>query len=582
MLLDDDRNFVMVAAVTGTESLMAAIAQHNPTDVVVCENVLEEYPAWDIGVHVIGYVLTDAGMGLISRYGIDSYGKISSESELLDAMENDRIIQGTGAMPGQTAQSVDSYNPQPQKNQNPETTQPQGTGAYGYAVPGTPYGQMPQNAYMPGYAPMAQNPYMNVPPSNGSTIPNQYAGAPGMWMPYQQGYYQPVNPSVGMPYQQGGQMSNPNYQGMYTGTGEIPKQAQELGGYGVNMPPVYAEGQPVQQANAYRSITDVREDNAAQIKEQLSQSVKKDYEGVPQKTKVISSYSAKGGIGKTSIAKEVATYLACTSNGERHYRVCIADFNIDFGDVVSVLDYDTNAKGMMHWIQTIRAKLVKLAMDRGIDAATADKEVLDNLAEEMRFTKDEIFDFLQKKEDTGLYALTAPIDHEDTMDIKMREIWVMLKSLKECGEFDYIICDTGNNTRDSTFTALEQSDLILFLNTQDVTTANDNEAFLSAMKKIGFDESRIKLVINMIRPESQTGISIKEIEECFPFECIGRIKYDTDVIKANNKGKALVTEKGKTEFTRQIQEIVEHITGAKCSNAQPEKKRFGGLFWKKQ
>ena len=39
------------------------------------------------------------------------------------------------------------------------------------------------------------------------------------------------------------------------------------------------------------------------------------------------------GVGKTTLSCELATYLALTSNGRNRYKVCIADFNIDFGDV---------------------------------------------------------------------------------------------------------------------------------------------------------------------------------------------------------------------------------------------------------
>lgn len=52
-------------------------------------------------------------------------------------------------------------------------------------------------------------------------------------------------------------------------------------------------------------------------------------------------------IGKTTLSCELATYLALTSNGRNRYKVCIADFNIDFGDVKNTLNFDPNKACMV-------------------------------------------------------------------------------------------------------------------------------------------------------------------------------------------------------------------------------------------
>ena len=280
------------------------------------------------------------------------------------------------------------------------------------------------------------------------------------------------------------------------------------------------------------------------------------------KTKVVSVYAAKGGVGKTSIATELATCLALTSNGRRKFRVCIVDYNIDFGDVATTLMLDEQGPNMTGWASEIRELL-----ERG------------NAPEEIRFTKKHIEDYyLQHIRATGLYALAAPIMHEDSMFIKSDELEIMLDNLIEAGNFDFIICDTGNNTRDSTVIAIDKSDYVLMIATQDVTTANCNTSVLRTLRDTGFDTEKVRLVLNNIMPAHETGISVQEVEETFPYECICRIKSTRDIIRANNIGQPLVY-KPNHEYTKQIQRIVHFLTeGEVAAQEPPKKKLFGGLF----
>jgi MinD-like ATPase involved in chromosome partitioning or flagellar assembly len=279
-----------------------------------------------------------------------------------------------------------------------------------------------------------------------------------------------------------------------------------------------------------------------------------------EKTKVISVYAAKGGVGKTSISTELAVCLALTSNGRRKFRVCIVDYNIDFGDVATTLNLRDDGPNISYWASEIRDMLARGDNPENINFSRDDMENL----------------YLQEMRETGLYALCAPIAHEDSMLIKPTELQIMLRNIIENGEFDFVICDTGNNTRDSSIIAIDNSDYILLVATQDVTTANCNASVIHTLENSGFETDKIRLIVNNIMPPKETGISVQEVEETFPYQCICRIKRTPDIIKANNLSKPLVY-KPNHDYTKQIQKIVRFVTAGEIVKDEPKKGLFSFL-----
>ena len=282
----------------------------------------------------------------------------------------------------------------------------------------------------------------------------------------------------------------------------------------------------------------------------------------PKKTSVVTLYSAKGGVGKTTLATEVAVCLALTSKGRSNYRVCIVDYNIDFGDVQTTLDLSPEGPTMTWWAAEIKER---------IDAGET--------PEDINFTRKEIESNLQIMEKTDLYALLAPLTHEDSMDIGEAELQVMLRNIIENGGFDFVVCDTGNNTRDSSVTALEAAEYVLLVVTQDITAANCNDAVLATLRKIRFDTSKIKLIINNVLPAKITGVAVKEIEDLFPHPCIARIRHDTDVIRANNHSKPIVYLPNH-EVTKEIKKIISFLTGEDENGPAVKRGIFSRMFGK--
>jgi MinD-like ATPase involved in chromosome partitioning or flagellar assembly len=558
---------------------------------------------------VYGFGVATGGEAIFGGLGIPCIGRVVMTGDMLDLLEEEPIKATIPATtPNATTQQIPAAQPQQQPQQQPQAAPVQQVPVQNYVPPAPVYAQPIQNQpiqnpqiqnqpQQPIYnqqsmpiqqtqqpiqqpqqplAPVQAIPEQYIQPASpqmqqgyqGSEYPQQYADNQQViqpqinqsptqqyaqaYPPPQQTYRQPEQ------YVQPNQQPTPSYQETY------PQNAYQQPVYQNSAPTVpYTPQYQEQQtgAESVRSIHQQKLDEAADA--ELAR------DGInstsQNKTKVISVYAAKGGVGKTTIASQTAVCLALTSNGRRNFKVCLVDYNIDFGDVMTTLALNPKGVCITHWCADIKERI-----ERGHDPNTITYDV-----------KDIENTWLQRMSKTGLYVLTAPVVHEDSMDINDVELSVILRNLIENGGFDYIICDTGNNTRDSSVIALEMADYVLMVATQDVTTVNCNDSFLNTIKKIGFDTSKMRLVVNSVMPSQSTGITVKEIEESIPYPCIARIKRSEDVIKANNLGVPLVYNP-KHDFTKQIQNIVHYITGKGITGLEdPEPKKRKFLFFGK-
>lgn len=537
------------------------------------------------GSMVYAFVSSNENIEMATMFGLPCIGLVTLTEKLLEIMLNgvSFVANGIQAFQG-GATPAPVVVPPPATMQQPLGEQPVYREPVQQPIPSAPVVPVPpmaQQYQQPAYTmPMQeqtpmnnQNMQQNIPPYSNTPVVQQptYTPAvqpePVIQQPYAQ-QYQPVPPQPVAPPVPQQPVAQPAAQPAMPGFSQEQMMAMfnqfmqaQMGGQPMTMPQQPQQGVPA---------TETEETGAERIQRIHTEKEAENFEPIvtqPAKPKVttISVYSAKGGVGKTTIASELAVCLALTSNGRRKFRVCIIDYNIDFGDVASTLDLDQKGINMAFWASEIKERI----------------QIRGESPDDIKYNAKEICDsYLQKMKDIDLYTLVAPATHEDSMDICEEELRVMLRNIIECGEFDFVICDTGNNTRDSSVIALESSDYVLMVVTQDVTTANCNDSFLKAMKMYDFDDNRICLVVNNIMPTRETGVSVEEVEETFPYTCVGRIKRTNDIIRANNEGRPLVFNP-KHDYTKEMQKIVQFVTSGVVVEEEEEEEKHGFFSTKK-
>ncbi len=236
-------------------------------------------------------------------------------------------------------------------------------------------------------------------------------------------------------------------------------------------------------------------------------------------------YNQKGGVGKSTITKELAIALSCLSvqRGDELYRpkVCLCDLDLDSSDMASLLNLSAEPN-IKHWAEDIEKQ-----------AAKQKKK-----PESIRFSEWDITQTYLQRHESGLYVLAAPERKTEGLKISREVIVSVLENLRLC-DFDVILVDTGANIFDYTIAAMLAATDIYALSTCDVVSAKRIDGVLEDILQgvEGFDRGRMKLIINKYDPAFN--ITPAEIEDVLKIPLIAVIPDCREITNINNSGNSV-------------------------------------------
>ena len=193
------------------------------------------------------------------------------------------------------------------------------------------------------------------------------------------------------------------------------------------------------------------------------------------KCKVITTFSNKGGIGKTSIATNLAFELASLTNE----RVALVDLNFQMGDVTTFLD---------------------------LNPAFDTSYVVNNLE---RIDETFLLSTLEKYKNTSLYVLADHPDLEQAEIITSENITTLINVLRSV--FSYVVIDTTSSFDGKTITALDNSDLILLVAILNLPSVRNCQRCFDLFKRIGYQKDKIKIIIKRYMENDE--IKIEYVED---------------------------------------------------------------------
>lgn len=256
----------------------------------------------------------------------------------------------------------------------------------------------------------------------------------------------------------------------------------------------------------------------------------------------ISLFGAKGGVGRTSIAVNLAVALA-QSTGER---VGLVDLDLQFGDVAVMMN--------IHPKRTI-AELMQESDD-------LDRELLES--------------YLYQR--NGVHVLTAPNKPELAELVNEEGLTRLLQALASF--HDYIVIDTPAAVNDITLSAFDQSESILMVVTPDLPSLKDNKRALDLAKTLSI-QSKIKLVLN--RSGGGFGIEKEDVERSMEMRIDASFPNDAKLVKtAMNRGVPFVIMEPNAAVSKSIQSLLPLVGQMETSPVKTENVSKNGSFFSRR
>ena len=227
-------------------------------------------------------------------------------------------------------------------------------------------------------------------------------------------------------------------------------------------------------------------------------------------SKIVACYSPKGGVGKTTIAVNLAYALTSLNK-----KVALIDLSLQFGEVGVYLDIP---KG----------------------------DTIADMVEEQSFELSTVKSYLIRHQ-SGIQVMLSSSSPEYAELIRPEHIDAILSSLRT--EFDYILVDMGVSIGDCAIAALETADTILLIVTEDIAALHDAKRSIKVLEALN-QQDKIKLVVNK---DGISTITVKNISTLLELSPSVIIPYDLkSAMLAVNRGIPLLSCAPNSKVSKEI------------------------------
>ncbi len=266
--------------------------------------------------------------------------------------------------------------------------------------------------------------------------------------------------------------------------------------------------------------------------------------GARQTGQIITFFSPKGGVGRTTIA----TNLAVALHQLTQKPVCLVDGSLPFGDIAVILNMSPKAKTIADLIGSFE---------------NTDSDVLESVL---------------VSHSTGIKVLLAPPTPESAELITGANMKHILELLRE--RYAYIVVDTWPSFQEQVITMLDVADVILTLMTLEITSLKNVRVFMEIAEKLGYGSDKVQLVAN--RNDSSGGIKASDVEASLGRKIPHTIVSDgRTLVLAVNRGVPFVISHRESQVAKDIFTLAQRITAevpeGAAAGAPKAAARSGGM-----
>jgi len=250
----------------------------------------------------------------------------------------------------------------------------------------------------------------------------------------------------------------------------------------------------------------------------------------PDRGQIITFFSPKGGVGRTTISTNLAVALH-QSTGKP---VVLVDGSLPFGDIAVILNMSPKAKTIADLVGSFEQ---------------VDAEVLESVL---------------VQHSTGIKVLLAPPTPEAAELITGANIKKILETLRE--HYAFVVVDTWPSFQEQVLTMLDVADVILTLMTLEITSLKNVRVFMEIAEKLGYDEQKVQLVAN--RNDSSGGIKASDVEASLARKIPHTIVSDgRALVLAVNRGVPFVISHRDSQVAKDIFTLADKLSGASAAAA---------------
>jgi pilus assembly protein CpaE len=244
---------------------------------------------------------------------------------------------------------------------------------------------------------------------------------------------------------------------------------------------------------------------------------------------VVAVFSPKGGVGRTTIAVNLAVAAA----SELGKKVTLVDGSFQFGDVAVLLNLNPKDKSM--------AELVP-QLEEGHDPDSVDAFTLTH--------------------SSGIHVLLAPPSPEMAELITPAGVKHVIEILRAHSELVVIDCAAWFN--DTLLGILDLADVVLTVLTLEITSIKNIRLFLEVAEQLGYSH-KIRLVLN--RADTTLGIRVADVEHSIGRKVDHTIVSDgRAVVYALNRGIPFVLSNRESQVSQDVLRLATSIVGNRESH----------------
>jgi pilus assembly protein CpaE len=253
--------------------------------------------------------------------------------------------------------------------------------------------------------------------------------------------------------------------------------------------------------------------------------------------RLVAVFSTKGGVGKSTVAINVAVAMARRTQE----RVALLDADLNFGDVAVLLGLPPQ-----HTV---------------LDAAAS-----------LQFGETGLVGSMLMRHSSGVLVLPAPTEPVLGTSLRADEMVAICEALQSlCG---YVVVDLPTQFDDVVLAVVDAADEVLLVGGMDIPSVKNLKIGIQALDLAAIAGQKMRLVLN--RANTQVKLDVREVEQVLGMRAEFPIPSDIAVPMSVNAGVPVVDYEPRSAVTRALEHIAATLLGTNAPAKSGRRRSWRG------